>query len=329
MMRNARRATVLVLLAGAIALPVVEAAQAQQAPPDDAPDRALAFLRVEVPKWQQENACFSCHNNGDAARALMAATQADRLDDKLPLAETLVFLASPDRWDENGPDGPFKDKNLARVQFAAALAEAARDRLVARDDRVFRQAAAMLTELQAPDGSWPIGPAGNVGAPATYGQALASLMALRALETLAPEEQHEPIAKARRWFRATEPKRVLDAAATLWALAGADDGAAQRQRRRALELIRRGQSPDGGWGPFVNAPPEVFDTAVVLLALAAQEDHSHLSPLIRKGRRFLIAQQFDDGSWPETTRPRGAESYAQRLSTAGWATLALLATRGS
>ena len=33
------------------------------------------------------------------------------------------------------------------------------------------------------------------------------------------------------------------------------------------------------------------------------------------------------GRWTETTRPAGAESYAQRLSTAGWATLALLTVK--
>ena len=40
-----------------------------------APDpegRALAFLCREVPRWSRENHCFSCHNNGDAARALYA-----------------------------------------------------------------------------------------------------------------------------------------------------------------------------------------------------------------------------------------------------------------
>jgi hypothetical protein len=42
----------------------------------------------------------------------------------------------------------------------------------------------------------------------------------------------------------------------------------------------------------------------------------------------LLARQATDGSWPATTRPPGVESYAQQLSTTGWATLALLATRG-
>ena len=51
--------------------------------------------------------------------------------------------------------------------------------------------------------------------------------------------------------------------------------------------------------------------------------------MIARGKGFLIAQQQEDGSWIETTRPPGNVSYAQRISTTGWATLALLATRES
>ena len=54
-------------------------------------------------------------------------------------------------------------------------------------------------------------------------------------------------------------------------------------------------------------------------------DRPGAAEMIRRGRGFLIQEQNPDGSWPETTRPPGAESYAQRISTTGWATLALLA----
>jgi len=58
-------------------------------------------------------------------------------------------------------------------------------------------------------------------------------------------------------------------------------------------------------------------------ALLAQAD---LGAMRQRGRAYLVAAQLADGSWPETTRPAGADSYAQRLSTTGWTTLALLAT---
>ena len=114
--------------------------------------------------------------------------------------------------------------------------------------------------------------------------------------------------------------------------ATADSGAhadtVARIRLRSLDLIRRGRSDDGGWGPYVTSPPEVFDTACVLLALrAARTAGEDVTRMIREGRAYLIANQEPDGSWAETTRPSGSESEAQHLSTTAWALLALLETR--
>jgi hypothetical protein len=114
---------------------------------------------------------------------------------------------------------------------------------------------------------------------------------------------------------------------------GSDE--ADARRRQCLEVIRAGRSQDGGWGPFVNSPPEVFDTAVVVLALNVvrgtvhldKSERTQLTDSIAGGRQFLIAAQEPDGGWPPTTRPPGVDSYAQRLSTTGWALQALLATR--
>ena len=114
----------------------------------------------------------------------------------------------------------------------------------------------------------------------------------------------------------------------LLALSNVASPAAERQRTRSLEIIRQGESPEGGWGPFVNSPPEVFDTALVLLALATHKRPTEAA-VIARGRKYLLATQNADGSWPATTRPRGVDSYAQQLSTTAWAAQALLATRGN
>jgi squalene cyclase len=122
-------------------------------------------------------------------------------------------------------------------------------------------------------------------------------------------------------------KNVLDAAAVLLALEEANDPDARAQRKHCLDLIRKGEAKDGGWGPYVNSAPEPFDTSVVLLALSCQPYQQEIERLLARGRAFLVSSQQKDGSWRETTRPAGAESYAQRLSTTGWAAQALLATR--
>jgi hypothetical protein len=120
---------------------------------------------------------------------------------------------------------------------------------------------------------------------------------------------------------------VLAAAAVLLALDGMEGADVVAKRKQCLALILKGESKKGGWGPFVNSAPEPFDSAVVLLALVRNDNQAGVTAMVRRGRCYLIWTQLADGSWPETTRPAGAESYAQRLSTAGWATLALINTQ--
>jgi squalene-hopene cyclase-like protein len=206
----------------------------------DAAARAVTYLSAEVPRWRREHECYSCHNNGDAARALIAASaKGFRIGDVLD--DTLAFLTTPERWNVDTTRGGSEDLPLARVQFAAAL-----------------------TAL-----------AGTGRAPAA----------------------------------------AVDRAATLVA--------AHQQRDRALAVLKRGQGTDCGWGPYVSSQSEPFDTALAVIGLSTFGDAT-LRLSIEQARAYLVGAQNGDGSWPETTRPPGGESYAQRISTTAWALLALL-----
>jgi hypothetical protein len=317
-----------------MAVAVVASARAEE--PAATPEaRALGFLAREVPRWSRENHCYSCHNNGDAARALYAAT---KLGERLPpeaLADTNRWLAEPERWDHNGGDGPFSDKRLARLQFAYALTAARDARQVGDRDPLLRVAARLAAD-QAEDGAFLLEGGDSVGSPATYGRALSTLVLRDTLRSADAVRFRPAIDKAERWLVACRGESLLDAAAILPVVAergGAELPGASGQRRRCLDLIARGQSDDGGWGPYASSPPEPFDTAVVVLALVRSglandaADGPELRARLARGRAFLIANQEHEGNWAETTRPAGSVSYAQRLSTTGWATLALLATR--
>ncbi len=271
-------------------------------------DRAVAYLSREVPAWSVENRCFSCHNNGDAARALMAAHGVEAP----ALAATLRFLRAPEAWKDNGPDGEFSDQRLAALQFAFALAAAP------QPGPGLKRAAALVAALQEPDGSWNFDTSGLPGSPLTYGRTLATVAAR---DVLLKAGEARGSAAAEAWLRARVPRSVLEAGALLY-------GRIFTHQQACLDLIRAGRH-DGGWGPGLYSAPEVFDTAVVLLGLAGLRDLPGVPELIREGRGYLERMQRADGSWPETTRPPGAESYAQRISTTGWALLALRATQGS
>ncbi len=294
---------------------------------DDSPEgKALAYLASEVPRWSSAHHCFSCHNNGDAARALYTAV---RLGRPVPLKATLDtdrWLARPEGWDKNGGDGPFSDKALARLQFASALASAIDAGRV--DDRSpLLRASARLADDQAEDGSWKLDDNDQVGSPATYGRSLATWVARETLRRADASKNRPQIEKADAWLRRQPVERVMDASTALLARAFDDSAEGIARRDKALEVLKRGQSREGGWGPFVNSPTEAFDTALALLALDRHRDRPGVNSMIEKGRAYLVEIQREDGSWTETTRPTGAESYAQRLSTAGWATRALLTVK--
>ena len=297
--------------------------------------RAIEFLSAEVPRWPAENGCYSCHNNGDAARALYTAVAMALPVEDAALRDTTDWLQRPSAWDDNALDLEFSDQVLARIQFGAALVTAI-DAGRVDDPRPLRAAAGMIGGDQQADGSWRLDSSSSIGSPATYGTALATWAALNTLRRAGAADLAPIIARGERWLHEIEVKTVLDAAAVVLALAGSDGGAVTRQRQACLDIIVRGRASSGGWGAYLTSPTEPFDTAVVVLALvslldrpmvaAPTLDRAELDQFIQEGRAFLLAEQLDDGSWIETTRPPGQQSYAQYVSTTAWATLALLAT---
>lgn len=294
-------------------------------PHASAETRALRFLAREVALWPAENRCYSCHNNGDAARALYDAHR--RSPELNPsndaLAGTTRWLRHPETWDKNGGEGPFSDKLLARIVFASTQV-AARDVGLLPERAPLERAAERLAHDQADAGFWPIeeGP-GSLGSPAGYGRPLATLSARDVLRAVDPQRYRLEIARAETWLRARPVVSTIDVTISLRLNADRPDLAA---RGRVLDRLRASQSPDGGFGPFADAPTEPFDTALVILALSRLKTTEEIRTIVKRARDYLIAEQNREGSWRETTRPAGAESYAQRLSTTGWAALALLAS---
>lgn len=283
--------------------------------------RAISFLIREVPRWSRENNCYSCHNNGDAARALYTAK---RLAYPVPveaLADTTKWVSQPEQWGSNKGLPEFSDRGLARIQFAASLMEAL-DAGQAKDRGALIRAAESLLPDQLADGSWQKESGAPLGSPAAYGRFLATYMARRTLEKSQSPQGREAIARADAWFRKAKPTAVMEAAVHVLALE--DRG---EDWRASIVFLREAQNPNGGWGPYRNAPSEPFDTALALMALNAVKNRvPEAAPLLAQGRTWLLQAQLPSGAWPETTRPAGSQSYAQHISTSGWATLALLTT---
>jgi hypothetical protein len=300
------------------ALPVIGIERWEQLFPKTETERkAVAFLSREVPAWSRENRCYSCHNNGDGARALYEAASLGHEVAHAALADTTAWLANPSSWDNNKGDPGFSDKRLANLQFAASLVAAAAAGHVTNREAL-KIAARRVAADQGANGAWEIDAQSVAGSPATYGSVLATYTALNVLKRAGTEQA--AAAKAEQWLVNVKPANLLETAALLLAVN-------DKSREKRLDVLRKAQTSDGGWGPFPDSPPEVFDTAMVLIALAQSRETEGAAKMIERGRAFLISTQNADGSWLATTRPRGGESYAQQMSTTAWATLALLHTR--
>ena len=296
--------------------------------------RAIAFLAGEVPRWPVENNCFSCHNNGDAARALYTAVGQDYAVEAEALRATTAWLQNPAAWDDNALGLEFADKTLARIQFAGALVDAMLADQI-RDPVPLADAVALIAADQSDDGSWQIDTSGSIGSPATYGRVLATWAALRALKQADTPDLAPLIARAERWVRGVEVQSVIDAAAVILALEGADDTAAVAQRQRCLE-------DHGGAGSvwWLGRLSDVGRRAVRHRARRARAPaFARATGAGGSGHRGRHPERCGEG-WPGVPArraarrrqlagddPAGQQSYAQYISTTGWATLALLATR--
>src|SRR5688572_10702871 len=206
--------------------------------------RAVAFLEREVPAWSRENGCYSCHNNGDAARALYATTRHGYSLSQNVLADTTAWVSKPQKWDSNKGDPGFSDKRLANIQFSAALVAALQTGHV-KDTNALKDAAQKVAADQGEDGAWRIDAQNTVGSPATYGTTLATYMAWRILKEA--DGPQPAMRKAESWLQSTQFKNVPEAATLL--SASAQSWLFAAHQAKSLQFIRNAQTHDGGWGP--------------------------------------------------------------------------------
>jgi hypothetical protein len=285
--------------------------------------RAVDYVATEVPRWPVENNCFSCHNNGDGARALLLA---HRMKQPLPpqvLEKTADWLQKPDEWGKSGTTG-LGDEKLARIQFGAALVDAVDVGVVANKMLVTR-AADLLLPHQETDGSWQVDAQSASPSAVTYGPVLATFMARRTLERAGDERFLEPIARADKWLLQADIRTTVNAAAVVLAFENRKDPAFKARQEQALAGLSDAQNTDGGWGAYPKTPSEPFETAMALLALSVSERPE--AERIVRGRAFLVAVQLEDGGWPAERQSATGGTYARHMSTSAWATQALLATK--
>jgi N-acyl-D-amino-acid deacylase len=142
------------------------------------------------------------------------------------------------------------------------------------------------------------------------------------------------VAKGRDWLLANKPVSTEDRVFHLRGLAhaGADPKEVEAARGQLLEE----QRADGSWAQLSSMSGDAYATGTVLVALRlAGLDVRHEA--YRKGVKYLLDTQKEDGSWIVTTRSRplqpffdngdpGGKSQFISFAATNWAVLALLET---
>jgi N-acyl-D-amino-acid deacylase len=116
----------------------------------------------------------------------------------------------------------------------------------------------------------------------------------------------EAIAKAKTWLITAPAKSQEDRVARLWGLSMLD--AVPVEIAMAREATLKTQRPDGGWAQLDEMESDAYATGQTLYVLNATglntDDESY-----RRGKRFLIKSQREDGNWRVESRSKPVQPY--------------------
>jgi squalene cyclase len=160
-------------------------------------------------------------------------------------------------------------------------------------------------------------------------------VAMRAIQVYAPKPKRsaydQAVMLAAEWLAQAQPQCTEDRAFQLLGLVWA--GKKQGIPKAAGALLAE-QRADGGWGQIPTLGSDAYATGQVLVALQQSGALSRTDPACKRGLRFLLNTQAEDGSWYVKRRalpiqpyfesgfPYGRDQFISAAAT-NWATTAL------
>ena len=161
-------------------------------------------------------------------------------------------------------------------------------------------------------------------------------LAIRALATYGAAGERDRIAarleKARQWLEKTLPRDTEDRAFRLLGLKAA--AAPEASIGKAAEDLLATRREDGGWSQLDGGASDAYATGSALVALHLAGRVPTDSTEYRKGLRYLIANQHDDGTWFVASRSKPFQPYFESgfpygkdqfisMASSAWAVAAL------
>lgn len=299
--------------------------------------RTLKLLQVSAAEYARQRACFSCHHQALPSMALALANQHGWQIDREGLTAQARFTVD---YFEPRQEKLLQGSGVVGGPYTAGYALAT---LTAAEQPADATSAALvqyLLKVQEDDGRWRIRARRP---PLEASHFTATALAVRGLNDYHKAASTEPdgeeadtqaaINKARQWLIQTEPVSNED---RIFQLLGLHWSGAQRdhinQRSQALLAL---QQENGGWEQEPGLGSDAYATGQALVALHESGCLSTDDPRYRRGVRFLLDTQLQDGSWLVESRSRPFQTYFESgfphgkaqfisISASAWAAMALI-----
>ena len=267
--------------------------------------RAVNLLLPAAPVAYQKRGCISCHSQSLVA---MAAAEARRkgiaINEEMEQTNLTQIEASYKLFGELAMQGDQPGGNIITIGYVMMALAAERHPLDTISVQMIHAAAA----LQLPDGSWT--PNGVSRPPMEDTLVTATAMGIRSLTAIpAPgykAEVEEKLGRARQWLLTVNAHSAEDRAMKLMGLAWSK--AARSDVNTAISQILGQQRDGGGWAQRDDMQPDAYATGISLYALhVAGVPPTH--DAYGKGVRYLMRNQYQDGSWLVRTRSYPTQPY--------------------
>ena len=267
--------------------------------------RSLALLQSGSTEYFKQSGCVGCHHQSLAGVAVASARKNGYHIDEAAAAEQIrvvksELMSAREALLQNvfiSVDGiAYEMLMLSELGYPA--------------DELTDAIVSLIASQQAPDGSWSGFPI--VRPPLEDSEYVSTAMAARALARYPiparKAEFEERVAKSRQWLLRAQPERPYERSFQLLGLKWS--GAAPKEIEHVASEVKRLQRPDGGWPQLPDLSSDAFATGVALYALR-QAGSSPKDDAYRRGVRFLLLSQRDDGSWLVRSRAPKVQPYFQ------------------
>jgi ankyrin repeat protein len=298
-------------------------------------ERSLPMLQKSDINFTAKSGCFSCHNDSIAQLAVGSARKSGiRVDEALSTQAIKQNLKVLDAQRDQFHQGFFVNVEDIFAPSVLGYVAVGLDAEHYKADLTTDAIAMYLRMHQMTDGHWEYG-LGDTRPPICQQYVGQTALAMRGLQLYAPAVDRaaydDAIRRAAGWLAKVEPNTDVDRFWKLMGLAWA--GTDKDAIRKSLRDVQSLQHADGGWSDMASMESNAFTTGKVLVALRAA-GVSTSDAVFRRGVKFLLDTQQEDGSWHVRSRALAFQpyfdngyphGYDQWISAAGagWATAAL------